>query len=402
MKRIISLILVLIAILTLMCSCSKPNDTPPPPVTDEKTEEDKKNEEKEEEKVYVDYSAKQRVEFYDVRDKIVVNGRCTYDKEHGVLTAWPNSGVEFSGWFDGSIRLYFTTPMQPVNFYVVVDGDYEGAKNLSLSPSLSYATLANVKKGYHTIGIYKVDGAQSSNQYLTAIEFKGKLDEEPIPKKLKIEIIGDSISCGTGLVSPNYENDAYYSYGAILSRGLNAQLSIVAVPGWGISCGVKSFENVIPRIYKETCSFTRTGEQWDFAANQVDAVILNLGTNDYLEYVNSDRTKLLDDLDAFFDTIREAYPDARIYMTYGMMNRVFMDDFMDLIEARGDDKLKFVDNELNSSGKGGHPDAAAHLRYAKVFDEIIREDFGIVGGQGEIQKLITEKNKLVTTVTPKE
>ena len=402
MKRIISLILVLVAILTLMCSCSKPNDTPPPPVTDEKTEEDKKTDEEKEEKIYVDYSAKQRLELYDIKDKITVNGRCTYDEERGILTAWPNSGVEFAGWFDGSIRLYFTTPMKPVDFYVVVDGDYENAKTVSLSPTLSYVTLASVKKGYHTIGIYKVDGAQSSSQYLTSIEFKGKLDEEALPKNLKIEVIGDSISCGTGLVSPNYDNDAYYSYGAILARNLNAHLSIVAVPGWGLACGVKSFDNLIPKIYDLTCHFTHTGEKWDFANNQVDAVIFNLGTNDYLQYANADRTDLHKAFRDFFDTLRECYPEARIYVAYGMMNRVFKDDFKMLVEERGDDKITIVDVAANAAGIGGHPDAEAHVKYARQFEEILRKDFGITDRAGEIGKIIREKNKLVTTVAPKE
>lgn len=404
MKRITALLLLLTMTLALLCSCTKKEQTlPPPPSTD--TTEDGANSKQEDkvQKIYVDYEEKHRVDLFDIKDKIKINGRCTSDKESGIRVAWPNSGIEFAGWFEGNIRLYFSNAAYlPVDFYVVIDGDYENAKNLTLSPTLSYASLGNLQRGYHTIGLYKVSGAQADNICLTAIEYKGKLDEEPLKKSMSIEIIGDSISCGTGLVSPNYDNDAYYSYGAMLSRSLNADLSIVAVPGWGLACGVKSFDNLIPKIYDLTCHFTHTGEKWDFANNQVDAVIFNLGTNDYLQYANADRTDLHKAFRDFFDTLRECYPEARIYVAYGMMNRVFKDDFKMLVEERNDDKITIVDVPANGAGIGGHPDAEAHVKYARQFEEILRKDFGITDRAGEIGKIIREKTKLVTTVAPEK
>ncbi len=405
MKRHIALLLALVMCLGLLCSCTKKEEQTPPPATDNQGESgqtDNKKEEEKVEKIYVDYSEKHKDNLYDIKDKITVNGRCTYDEEAGILAAWPNSGVEFSGWFDGGLRLYFTSDIYvPVPFYVVVDGKYHEAKNVELTPQKAYITLANVEKGYHTIGIYKADSANTSKMYLTQIEYKGKLDDEPLPKSMKIEILGDSISCGIGLVSEKYDDDAYYSYGAIAARNLNAKLSIVAVGGWGISCGVSSFENVIPRIFDLTCYFTDKEAKWDFANNQVDAVIVNLGTNDYLEYANKeDRFELHNALRSFFDAIRKAYPDARIYMTYGMMNTVFKEDFKNIIAERGDEKLEFVETFFNGGGIGSHPDAEAHVKYAKIFEDKIRKDFGITDKAGEIGKLIQQKNKLVTTIPP--
>ena len=404
MKRIIALMLAAVTCLVLLCACKKTET--PPPITSDDTQNKEQNKEKEEdkvEKVYVDYSEKHRVNLYDIKDKITVNGRCTFDEETGIRVAWPNSGIELAGWFEGSVKLYFSNAaFLPVDFYVVIDGDYQNAKNITLAPTLAYATLGNLEKGYHTIGLYKVSGAQQDNICLNAIEYKGKLDEELLPKSIEIEVIGDSISCGTGLVSPNYDNDAYYSYGAILSRNLNAHLSIVAVPGWGLACGVKSFDNLIPKIYDLTCHFTKTGEKWDFANHNVDAVILNLGTNDYLQYANGDRTDLHKAFNDFLDTIRGNYPDARIYLAYGMMNKAFTEDFKRLVSERGDDKITVVDVAGNSAGIGGHPDADAHVKYAKQFEDILRKDFGIEDRAGEIGKVIREKTKLVTTVAPKE
>lgn len=408
MKRLISLLLVLVLMLALLCACTKKEQqqqTPPPPANDIQIdgEQDNKKEEDKVEKVYVNYDEKQKLALYDIKDKIIVNGRCLFDEESGILAAWPNSGIEFSGWFDGGIRLYFKAPTRIVDFYVVVDGDYENPKTVSITPSLSFVTLANVERGYHTIGIYKVEGAQASSQYLTSIEFKGKLDETtPLAKELEIEVIGDSISCGVGLVSAKYDDDAYYSYGAILARNLNARLSVVAVPGWGLACGVNNYDHVVPSIYDLTCYFASETEKWDFANNQKDVVIINLGTNDYLAYANSDRTDFRKALKDFIGTVRQCYPKAKIYVTYGMMNVAFREDFETIIPEFGDENIEYIHSAFNGAGIGNHPSAEAHVKYARNFDEKIRNDLGVSGGAGEIAKLIREKNKLVTTVAPKE
>ncbi len=407
MKRFIALLLTLVMCLALLCACAKKEEQTPPPATDtqDKNEQTSDKEEEKVEKVYVDYSEKHKDNLYDIKDKIKVNGRCLFDEEKGILAAWPNSGIEVAGWFDGAIRLYFTASVYiPVPYYIVVDGEYQNAKTVEITPQKTFVTLANVEKGYHTIGIYKVNSANTnSSMYLTEIEYKGKLDKYPIEKSMKIEILGDSISCGIGLVSEKYDDDAFYSYGAIAARNLNADLSIVAVGGWGIACGVKSFENVIPGIFDLTCYFADEKQKWDFENNQVDAVIVNLGTNDYLEYANKeDRSELHTALKNFFDAIRKAYPDARIYMTYGMMNTAFKEDFKKIIAEHGDEKLEFVETFFNGGGIGNHPDAEAHVKYAKIFEDKICEDFGITDRVGEMSKLIREKNKLVTTVAPKE
>lgn len=407
MKRTITFLLALVMCLALLCSCTKKEEakTPPPTSdTQDKTEQtDDKNEEQKVEKIHVDYSEKHKDNLYDIKDKIKINGRCNLDEEKGILAAWSNSGFEIAGWFDGSIRLFFTTSSYlPIPFYVVVDGDYENAKPVELSTQKTYVTLATVERGYHTISLCKVEGAKVNSVYLTEIEYKGKLDEEPLPKSMKIELIGASTASGVGLVSPNYNDDAFYSYSAIAARNLNADLSVVAVSGWGIACGITNFENVIPRIYDRTCYFTDEEEKWDFANNQVDAVIINLGTNDYTQYANGDRTDLHNALRKFFDTLRECYPEARIYMSYGMMNSVFKDDFKAIIAERGDEKIQFVDLFYNADGIDGHPNAASHVQYAKIYEDKIREDFGITDKPEDIKELIKEKNKLVTTVKPKE
>lgn len=44
---------------------------------------------------------------------------------------------------------------------------------------------------------------------------------------------------------------------------------------------------------------------------------------------------------------------------------------------QSDEKIQFVDLFYNADGVNGHPNAASHVQYAKIYEDKIREDFGI-------------------------
>lgn len=403
MKRITAVILLIFLIIPFVCACkSQNNETITPNINDKDSNE---KEEETVQKIYIDYEAKQKIGLYDIKDKLLVNGRCSFTEEKGLQCYWSNSGFEIGGWFKGQFKIYFSLDLTktPVNFCIVVDGEQENPKYVTLNENLSAITLPNLPRGYHTIAIYKVDEGSRNHAYFNAIEFYGKLDDEPLEKSLKIETIGDSISAGLGIKSPQgLDDDAFCSYTAKIARNLNAQSSVLAIGGWGLSCGVTNYDKVMPKIFDFVCSVQGNRNEWDFENNQVDVVILNLGTNDWLQYHDKDRTELHKAANAFLDKLRSVYPDAMIYWTYGMMNTDFVEDFKNIIANKNDEKIKFVDVFVNSSGLGGHPDNYAHQEYAKIIEKVIREDLNYEEGILDIQKTIREKNKLVTTIKPKE
>lgn len=391
MKRFICLALAVIICIAAFTACEKKNGT----VEEEKPEE--KTQEKEEtkvEKIEVDFSQKHIDKFTDIKDKITVFGRSPID-EKGLLTSWSNSGFEVSGYFSGTLKVYYSMITPGIHYHTTVDG--KGDNFITIADDMNYFVAARFDKpGYHTVSVYKSEEATTNYFYLTAIEYKGMLDDKPLPKTMNIEIIGDSISCGTGLNAPNgLTHDAFYSYGSILGRDLNANVSVVAVSGWGLSCGITDYNKVVPKIYDETAHFTEHTEKWDFENNKADVVIVNLGTNDYTKYANSDRTELYDNANAFFDKLRSYYPDAYILFTYGMMSRIFIDDFKKIVAERNDPKLEYFEVDADTSGWGSHPDYNAHAQYAKLFGIRINELTKAFELKKEVNKIRSEREAML-------
>ena len=128
------------------------------------------------------------------------------------------------------------------DYNIFIDGIW--IKKISCAFSRKeYIAATNLSEGSHTLLLTKRTEASFG-----AGRFDGLLLDEgkkllPLPPKLsrKIEIIGDSISCGYGnegktISCPNlreFEN-SYLTYGGFLGRELNAELSIIAYSGKGV------------------------------------------------------------------------------------------------------------------------------------------------------------------------
>ncbi len=395
MKRLLARAFSVTLCLFMLCSCS-----PKVRQSDAKEDENPIESKPTEESVTVNYGNKSKVKFSDIEESIIINGRCPFEENGDMLLSWSNSGVEIAGWFNGKVTVYYRTDDEGVHLHTVADGDDGGERLVTLQKGEHSFVAANFNKaGYHTVAIYKADEGKDNKLWLKSAEFFGRLDEEPVEKTLSIEIIGDSISCGTALIGADgLADDAFFSYGARLARSIRARLSIVAVSGWGLNCGIRNFDNAVPKIYGETAHFAYPGKMWDFSSNPVDAVIVNLGTNDYTQYYDKDRTELLEAANAFFDKLRGYYPDAHIYFTYGMMSTVFLEDFINLAESRGDDNMEFVKVRPNTEGILSHPISRAHEEYAHIFENLMRKQYKLSAKITEYDEAI-ERKKAVTVIT---
>ena len=372
-------------------------DEPDTPDTPDTPDEPDEPDEPEPPSVEVDFSERKYDDISSIKDKINILGRCVID-DNGFLNAhWSYSGFEFAGWFKGNI-VVSCVGHNDASLMVVIDEDFDNAHYYSFNMKAENFELPELSEGYHTVSIYRCNDARYAPIKFKGIEYNGLLDEERMPHSIKIEFIGDSITCGTGVISPNGINDdAYYSYPAMLSRRLNAEISVVAVPGWSLSGPIASGANtLIPRIYEMTAERMGVTTPWDFENNQVDCVVINLGTNDWTAYhAISDRVKLREDTSAFLDKVRSLYPNAYIYWTYGMMGGPFANDFKRVIYEKNDPMMEFVDVFASQRGIGGHPDVEAHEEYADIFEELIASHFATEIKNIYIDKYYAEKRAVV-------
>lgn len=198
----------------------------------------------------------------------------------------------------------------------------------------------------------------------------GTLLAPPAPKKRRIQIIGDSITCGYGvegdversLLKTSEENPAK-SYSVIMAQNLDADFEIVAWNGKGIITSyVGEDENVVPdkswlmpMLYKYTdagCSryyFNEPQEKWELwehSSFEPDIITINLGTNDasYTRGIPERTNEFTKGYLDFLGYIHTVHPKAAILCMLGIMDQSLCPA---VGEAAGLFKKKYTDVNIS-------------------------------------------------------
>lgn len=193
--------------------------------------------------------------------------------------------------------------------------------------------------GYNTesvIKIIKLSEAQYSAMGIGDIAVYGKEKIQPTEEKdIKIEFIGDSITCGYGV---DEENERGYfststenftkSYAYFTAEKLNADYSAVCFSGFGVYSGYTSngrinSQDTLPNYYDKAC-FLFGGREipWNFSEYQSNIIVINLGTNDasYCAKSLSGRQEFTRCYTEFIKQVRQHNPYAYILCILGDMN----------------------------------------------------------------------------------
>jgi lysophospholipase L1-like esterase len=186
------------------------------------------------------------------------------------------------------------------------------------------------------ITLIKLSEAQYSAMGVGEIAVYGKSKIVPTQEKpVKIEFIGDSITCGYGIDEENpkgyfkteTENFAK-SYAYLTAEKLGADYSAVCFSGFGVysgytTGGVRNSQDVVPAYYDKSC-FLYGGREtyWDFGEFQSDIIVINLGTNDasYCGSSLSGRQEFTRRYAEFIKQVRMCNPYAYILCMLGDMN----------------------------------------------------------------------------------
>ncbi len=207
---------------------------------------------------------------------------------------------------------------------------------------------------------------------------------------LKIEFIGDSITCGYGVDDEVKENhfstateDATRAYAYKTAMNLGADYSLVSFSGHGIISGYSGDgkiqdQQLVPTFYGKVArnySGSKIVENdWDFSRFTPDVIVINLGTNDN-SYVKKDKAKEEEykkGYIAFLKQIREKNPDAFILCTLGTMgNELFypMKHAVDEYKTEtGDTNVDSLALPTQSAADGyaadWHPTEKSHIKAA--------------------------------------
>ena len=202
---------------------------------------------------------------------------------------------------------------KPTQVLTLLPGIHDYTINLPAPPTRTTRPVVTfvelVKRTEAFVGTTRFKGFQLEGQRVLA----------PVAPSRRIEVIGDSITCGYGNEGPNQNEhfkpeteNAYMSYASIAAREVKADVSIIA---WS---GRKMWPDyTIPAIYDLTLP-TQPTPFYQFKGPAPQAVIINLATNDFGPG-NPDELKWTGAYEAFIRHIWKHYPKALIYCATGSM-----------------------------------------------------------------------------------
>lgn len=283
-------------------------------------------------------------------ENIAYTGRISYKNPESLRFTYAGTGATFN--FTGT-SLKMKAKPESGYFMVSIDGELPFKIGFGVNDSIVNIAecLDNVE---HTANIvYAIEGVTKSPEFRGFyIDKEAKLLARPELPSLKMEFIGNSITCGYGIEAENerspftYETENhYYSFAALTARALNAQYNVVAKSGIGIyrnyGDSITGSRRCLPALYAQTL-YNDSTEMWNFGSYQPDIVCVNLGTNDVSSGIY-DKEKLTDAYRKFVKRLRHYYPTAKIVMLSGSMSAG--QGLKDICKA-----MDIVVGEVNSQG----------------------------------------------------
>lgn len=235
---------------------------------------------------------------------------------------------------DLRLRDFGTGTPSTTNAY---DVSFDGAAPVALQVSPSqevYPIGRDLGPGEHTVEIWKriesaPGGAPNAGkgQLLGFRVRQGSAILPLAPRPHRIELIGDSITCGYGdeiaVADPTNAHyttrgsNAHKAYGAVVARLLNAESVTVAYSGRGIYRNWQGFAgDTLPQMYGKSLPEDAAAAPWDVSAWTPEVVVVNLGTNDFSPGGTDDgafRAAYV----AFLATLRADYPRATFLLVAG-------------------------------------------------------------------------------------
>lgn len=262
----------------------------------------------------------------------------------------------------------------------------------------AYPIALNPEIKEHIVTIYKATEASTGSLSFSGFTAKN-IEKTEESNTLKIEFIGDSITCAAGAENEAMpcsqglyydHSDAYNSYGSIAGRTLNADVVLNSVSGIGIYRFWNSTNEkpTMPEAYKNLY-LNENPKPYDFSSFQADIISICLGTNDFsggdglkerLPFDSEVFTKTYID---FLNEIFTINPNAKIILLDSPMIRdegkiIFnkclesiKTHFADVMPEKSITTFSF-DSEIYPHGCGFHPSKKDHQQMSEQLVPVLK------------------------------
>lgn len=348
--------------------------------------------------------------------KVQYIGR-TYRSDTGVVFSHPGVTIRARFWGDAArMQLHDAGTGGETGttyFDVVVDGG--PPRQLAVQNGLfTYPLATGLAVGLHTVELTKRTESLVGHNELVALEVHGEPREPPARAGLRLEFVGDSITCAYGTevslipespswVAPTFTSknqNPKRSYGWLTAAQFGAEPPVlICYSGHGVYRNLDmSTSGLVPAIYERAVPDHSIG--WDFSRESPDVIVVNAGTND--TFAGSGTDAYLPDEAAFKSAyrtflarLRTLHPQAHIVCTLGSMTdgykqiehngtvtSVHVGDWLtELVTERqqqGDARvyrhvMAVQIPETDGVGEDWHPSATTHQKMATALGQFIRD-----------------------------
>jgi lysophospholipase L1-like esterase len=324
-------------------------------------------------------------------------GRVDRSDPAGPRLAWPGSAIELH--FRGTgldVRLHDTAVDQ---LGVVIDGKPPVVVKTTTTED-AYVIARSLPDAEHTVTLTKRTETFFGTVQLLGVTAlagadggaPGTLLAPPAARARRMEVVGDSITCGYGdlgvgptcTFSPDTENEAS-AYGAVAAARLGADHVAIAWSGKGMLRNYDGLTtDVMPTLWTRALG-DDAASAWDFSWSP-DVVVVNLGTNDFAKGDPGQPFEAA--YAAFVATLRAHYPAAFVVCATSPLlstaardaQRAYIRSVVDAAHASGDAKVSLLDfdEQLPSDGYGCdyHPSGVTH---AKMSDKLVAHVHALTG-----------------------
>jgi lysophospholipase L1-like esterase len=267
-------------------------------------------------------------------------------------------------------------------FEITVDGMAQPPLH-AMAGKHTYVLAMDLADGEHDLvfarrtesffGLSKFDGFSGATLVAT-----------PRPQRY-IEFIGDSITCGYGVLGTDMNcpfeaatEAETQAWATLTANALGAQHASIAYSGIGMlrnSGG--GTDNIMPQRYTRTFAEDATSV-WDFSYTP-DVIAINLATNDYS--VGDPGIPFETNYIAFIQMLRTKFPNVHVLISTSPMisgeNRTTLRAHLDAIAAQFTD-VTIIDmaEQLQADGLGCHPNTVTDQKMSTVAVAAIRSATG--------------------------
>jgi lysophospholipase L1-like esterase len=312
----------------------------------------------------------------------------------GVRFSWPGSAIVAT--FDGT-GIVAKIKDEGTNYFAVAI-DRGPVTTLATSGAKEdYVLAEGLPQGRHTVELTKrTEAVVGAVQLLGLSPVGGAFVPTPDPYTRRIELVGDSITCGYGNLGANAgcpfsaaTEDETVAYGGLAGRTLGAEVRAIAYSGIGMFRSYDgSTADQMPVLFER--ALAKDPARWTFDTPEPDVVVINLGSNDFAH--GDPGAPFVHAYAAFLGQLRGHYPRAHVICTLSPMIldapdhmhrttvRTILRKLVADRAAAGDRAISYFEFDIPRPSDGFgcdfHPSTATHRAMAAALVEEIRARMG--------------------------